>query len=247
MAARRSRRRFRRKRRSYRKRRSNATWGPQMNVRIRKFAVQAVGAGKGAGFAYSFCLEQFLPAGIYWDYYRINTIVVRVIPRCCPSFPGSPGARGVCFGSIDLDDVGTPLQPSDIEELQNVKTWFSDHVKVFKWRPRAHTMVATLEPTSKPAGIGPARMWLNAANSDVRHYGIKLWLTNNGVDDIYWDIEAIAYVSFRQPLIKSKFKVEKEEGGPTGESASRLRPSGGVAFGDEPPALPPLGSASLPY
>ncbi|QOW18366.1 capsid protein [Pseudorasbora circovirus 1] len=242
MAPRRRRRRYVRRRRFSRRRAQARLYGPTFSVRLRKFQTVTVEANTGTGFAYSFALRNFLPNGINWDHYRFNTIVFKLRPRVCNSYPGPHGGRSVCMGLVDLDDVQQPKLFTEIEDLQNVRVWPSERTMSFKWRPRAHlSMQEKTVADVRNAGIAPARQWIKGSYLDIPHFGIKMWLVNNMDSQAAWDMEVIAYVTFRQPLIKQSF------GDPMVSSALRASPTqGGVAFGDDPPGLPPLRSASLP-
>jgi hypothetical protein len=181
--------------------------GPVFHGRFHKADVQPVESGKGRGLGLTFKLKDFLPSAITWDYYRINMLVVKIIPRTSPAYPGEPNGRGINMGYLDFDSSTAPVVFTDMLNMQNMKKWYSDKIMTFKWRPRTTGGLTNVETGGVvAASVNKPKVWINSSNWDILHYGLKLWLVNNEpTKQISYDIWTTAYISFKQPLISKSF------------------------------------------
>jgi hypothetical protein len=75
-----------------------------MNIRLHGHFTETIPKQTGYGVTYHFKLTDFLSGQVSWDYYRVNALVVKFIPRTSPSHPGEDNGRALCACAVDLDD-----------------------------------------------------------------------------------------------------------------------------------------------
>jgi hypothetical protein len=172
-----------------------------MNFRFIKTDHFKLEANKGGGFALKFKLSD-VQTSIEWDYYRLNKVVVKIIPRFNPSFnESSTMANGMCASMIDLDDSTAPMSFEDICDHQNARLFQNSRIHTRQWVPVAHDALEGQSAGTFYAGL-KKRPWINAGYTGVTHYGLKFWMANNGPHAIEYDLVMKYYFSFKQPIIK---------------------------------------------
>lgn len=160
----------------------------------------AVPAGSTFLNAYSFNLNQVggnLGAfSNLYDQYKINKVVIQYVPKFTDSDIGTAptGGQLSMFAScIDYDDAIVPVALGDILEHNNCKLHRTRIVtRVIK--PCVNFAVST----GATAGVSTKQSpWLDMANTNVPHFGVKIGITGTSVPQAY-DVIVKYYISFRQ-------------------------------------------------
>jgi hypothetical protein len=185
-----------------------------MNIRLHGHFTETIPKQTGYGVTYHFKLTDFLSGQVSWDYYRVNALVVKFIPRTSPSHPGEDNGRALCACAVDLDDDTKPTSITDLANYQNCKIFRSDQIFSIKWRPAILLDVDKGDYKSPLAAGIKKKQWLNSSYKEIMHRGLKVWLANNSLNhETDWDILVTAYVSFKQPLIRQSFTTGTDTSG----------------------------------
>lgn len=160
-----------------------------------------ISKGQPAGIAFQILLQQFMKP-ISWDYYRLNAAVVKIFPQTQPSYPKSEGSVCLNYTVVDYDDNQTPKSACEMINQQNVKVWRSDRTMLIKFRPKP--MLLTQAMGTNPGVTfftGRRRnQWINSANIDVAHHGLKIWFTADSKIDMEYKVLIKTYWSFMKPI-----------------------------------------------
>jgi len=151
-------------------------------------------------------LAQFASWSACWDQYRIEKFLVRFKARnnaVSVQNVASPNS-GVPTGYlvVDRDDATALTSSAAAQEYDNV-TCFSGEEDI----------TASMIPSVTPAvfasgaftgyGIRPSKsMWLDVANNNIPHYGLKGWVSGLTVATTsawVWDMTAEVLISFKNP------------------------------------------------
>lgn len=151
-------------------------------------------AGAGAGnklygtLDYQFSLEALPGLGEFqalFDAYRINKVVIKIIPRATCVDSSSPGATSyqegpspIIHSVIDHDDINTPgANQAGIDALRQYSSYKARRMagnKPLKYVIRPQP-VGTLYGYNNALIVNPKKMgaWINMANVNIKHYGFK--------------------------------------------------------------------------
>lgn len=161
-----------------------------------------IAKGQASGFAFQFMLNQFIKQPM-WDYYRLNYVVVKFIPQQTNAFPGASGDNIEIWSVVDFDDNVTPKAIGEFINQQGVRVHRGDRGLVRKFRPKP--MLLTQSMGSKPGATfftGKRKnQWINAANADVAHHGLKLWFTAPTTNAVTFNVLIKTYWSFLKPIV----------------------------------------------
>lgn len=154
-------------------------------------------------------VANYLPFTAMYDAYKINKVSLKLEYLSNVSAVNGLGLMPTLYTYWDLDDATIP-NSFLITGRQGVKIQqFGNKSKTAlgtAGRPAVTQALATVAAGAVPSGIGKPQ-WINCANADVWHYGLKFALT-----DIYLPVaagqisQAFRFqwtydVSFRTPLI----------------------------------------------
>jgi len=202
---------FRRARRPIRRRRLRGRRRPRRaGVQHYRFMYPdhiTITKNTSAGLAVQFMLSQFVknPA---CDYYRLNAAVVKVIPQQTSAFPGTGGDNTRIWTCVDYDDNVTPKNRLEFQNQQGVRVHRGDRGFTCKLRPKP--MLLTQATDQNPAATfmtGRRRgHWLNSANANVSHHGLKVWFEGPVNGPITYNILVKTYWSFMKPIVPPPVK-----------------------------------------
>lgn len=158
--------------------------------------------GSAAVYTLYFMLTQ-LPnysefTGLF-DEYMIRKVVVTFINTAAHTITGADQIAGrnppVLYSVIDYDDAATPANGDVLLQYPGCKltsAMFKRKSWVFK--PKAQQLLFGASGT--PTG-SRRRTWINCANGDVPHYGIKFLLTAAPNGLVYYSVFTRFYLAFR--------------------------------------------------
>jgi hypothetical protein len=138
-----------------------------------------------------------------FDQYKLDKVVLRFTTRnpAVMVFNTASPNGGVPLGYVtpDRDDASAPTSVDAVRQydLANGFTGTSSFDVVIEPRPTAALYASGAFTGYNAMDTEP---WIDVANSDVPHYGIKIGigaLTATTSSSWVWDLEAFYYVSFR--------------------------------------------------
>lgn len=152
-------------------------------------------AGVLSGFSFAFNqLPNVAEFTNLFDCYRINKIVFKLVPTASDDPIGGSYIIPQTHTVLDYNDAAAPASLAALYEYQNWRMKRGTYIHTRAFVP------ATLDATTTSgaiAGTNPKyKQWLNCANADVPHFGLKLGIdpsTTNG--DINWDPYVTYYFS----------------------------------------------------
>lgn len=169
-----------------------------------------ISAGVTAQFgSFEFQLDQFSGYADYsatFDAYRLRKVRLDFIPHCnthnlavvAPTTTNS--IRPICT-VLDFDDSNVPSSIVELEQYQTFKEHdpLSTFSIVLKPRPQL-----ALYAGGVTLGYSPSspNTWIDAANDDVVHYGVKWGTRPNGASQTTfqtWSVQVTGWFEFRQP------------------------------------------------
>lgn len=148
----------------------------------------------GKGFAETFTMNK-LPSytefDTLYDRYMLTTVVVRV------QLISNPDANSWMGGNVtsnaqnwypkfwyypDYDDDTAPTSFDEVKQISKVKHFVLRPNKEYKIVIRPAINMQTYR-TSTTTGYAPKwNQWIDIAQTDVPHFGLKYWIDNNGID-----------------------------------------------------------------
>lgn len=132
--------------------------------------------------AFSFQLTDLLNvseyAGLY-DQYKITGIAFRAVPKSLQIQGGTSGTTSVVgYGQVvtclDFDDAANPSSKDELLQYQNAKVSRSSSIHKRYIKPRILDTVWVNSVSSGYQSVAPG--WIDMANTNLPHYGIKLWV-----------------------------------------------------------------------
>lgn len=117
--------------------------------------------------------------GALYDQYKITGIALRVIPKTSQFQGGTSGSTAVIgYGQvvtcIDFDDAANPTSKDELLQYQNAKVTRSSVLHKRFIKPRILDTIWVNSLSSGYQAVIPG--WVDMANSNLPHYGIKLWV-----------------------------------------------------------------------
>lgn len=123
-----------------------------------------------------------------FDQYKIRNMKVTLIPR----YSETPIATGVgtSLGSsvitvLDRDDDTAPTSINDLCQYTNMRQTKGGKNHMRSWRPTVKVPVLGLSGTDYSVKSAP---WIDAASTDVKHYGLK-YAIEQGSGAVVYDIK----------------------------------------------------------
>lgn len=165
-----------------------------------KATIQATAALPTVG-AYAFTLDDMTNYGEFqalFDQYMIESVEVTFMPRATVQSVAEEAVGGVGVPRLhwvrDHDDANVPSTTlNTFLENARVKTELLDKPRKIRITPS--TLVETYKGVASTSYSPAFRKWIDAADANVPHYGLKWyletpgWATNQNVCDVYYDIE----------------------------------------------------------
>lgn len=153
-------------------------------------------------------LPQFASFAALFDAYKISKVVVKFVPQTNSLTSSSNAAsppitvtaqQQFLTTVLDFDDATNPSSLSELMEYESYRQTpsYKMHKRVF--RPKISQQVYKASGTTIAySQSGPK--WLDAAYSDVEHYGLKGYIPYNGgaIIQQFWRVTVTAYISFKQ-------------------------------------------------
>lgn len=162
--------------------------------------VNVAAAGGTYLAAYNFQLSQvggnLGPFTALYDQYRISKIVYQLVPKWNSSDLDTTHQGGnlpMIATCIDYDDGNAPANFGDIIQRQNAKLHRGSKIITRTFKPCANFVV----DASTGALSSKQSPWLDATNTSVPHYGLKLGITSVQAPQDY-DVIVKYYLQFRQ-------------------------------------------------
>lgn len=136
-----------------------------------------------------------------FDSYRINKIVVKAYPLTNNTATINPNYT--LLSAIDLDDGNTPTKDSIIErsncKIQPIiPAGNTSQMKTWTIRPRYLTQLYE-GAVGTGYGQGSRSQWLDCADPDIPHFGLKLVFDTNPLlnTSVLWQFYTTYYVEFK--------------------------------------------------
>lgn len=107
-----------------------------------------------------------------YDMYKINKITVKWLPRGNSSDVAAQGQISRMFTVLDRDDDATPSSIDQLTQYESLKVTPTTAVHTRSFKPSLRVEVANGLGGTANNIVGPK--WLNLANTNVKHYGVKL-------------------------------------------------------------------------
>lgn len=132
-----------------------------------------------------------------YDQYRINKIVVKIIPKVTEvgMVLGSTGnSAGIQIHSaLDFDDSAAPTTVSQLCQYSTYKMTRGHQIHTRVFTPKCELSA------NATANVAPkSYQWLDCDHADIAHYGMKLIIpTISSSTIIYYDYSVTAYMSFK--------------------------------------------------
>lgn len=158
---------------------------------------------------YSFRLSDSPEAGqvgSLWDAYRLNKVVLRVIPRQNTYAAGgaNPVAAPQVVSCIDYDDVDTLATTTDYLSFGTARIHSAIHPFSIKFTPAVNNGVSTNAGTTEVLpGNQRFKQWIDMNLAGVPHYGVKMQFAAlvplpTTTNPIVFELWAKCYYSFKQ-------------------------------------------------
>lgn len=185
----------RRKMRLSRPIRKNYGYVAVHNFRRTQYLNQALIIPTGSGytfnsFAFNFnAMPDFTNFTSLYDMYKINKIRFTLIPRTTETTQATSTWDNQVSSVIDYDDVTVPTTLDQLLQYPNMKMTRGTKIHSRTWVPRIR-MLTDLSGAHEVKRAG----WLDAANTGVPHYGIKLAIAQSSISQIY-DIRVDFFIS----------------------------------------------------
>lgn len=137
-----------------------------------------------------------------FDSYRINKIVVKIIPKVS-EYTGLPNA-GVnnamlptIHSVVDYDDSTAPTSISQLAQYDTYRSTrgIREHTRVFV--PKVELQGGT------SIALPKSYQWIDTDNIDVPHRGLKIWITGPAIGtntSQYFDLKVTVYASFKHVI-----------------------------------------------
>lgn len=135
-------------------------------------------------FRFDNCQDHALFVGL-WDQYRINSVTCHFVPILTQTIVkqyddtttgNTVNIIPMCAFAIDRDDDATPVSYIDLTNRQGVVIKKATQSNVFKFRPTRLGMVYKSSSTTGYVVDTDLRKWIDCANADVPHFGLKVAL-----------------------------------------------------------------------
>lgn len=112
-----------------------------------------------------------------YDQYQIKAVKITLIPRISGNFVTdntSTAQMGNVWSVLDYDDGNTPANLAVLLQYQNLKRTRLGQVHTRYLKP---AVTQEIYATGIATAYSPKKnVWLDVANVNVEHYGMKLWL-----------------------------------------------------------------------
>lgn len=132
-----------------------------------------------------------------FDQYKINGISLKIIPKTSGQFQGAtsgvvnPVGYGQVVTVIDYDDTVTPLTKDQLMEYGSVKYTSSQRIHKRYFKPKILTRAAINSTTD--GNVVSKAQWIDTINTDVQHYGTKVFIDPPAVNNIGTDSSSMSY------------------------------------------------------
>lgn len=154
-----------------------------------------VAGGAAVGSALNFQLASvpaFSEFQNLYDQYQIKAIKLSLIPRFT-EVPNS-SSTGNMWSVLDYDDSNVPPNIDTLLQYQNVKRTRMNAVHSRYLKPAVTNEVFA---TGIATAYAPVKnTWLDIANANVEHYGVKLWFDTR-VTNVIYDIQVKYFMAFK--------------------------------------------------
>lgn len=134
-----------------------------------------------------------------YDQYRINKIVLKLIPKYTESTVQAGATTNNAImqqvhSAIDYDDLSYPTGISQLCEFQTHKMTRGNQVHTRVLVPQCQINVGNLG-----AAAPKAKQWLDCDQPGLSHRGVKVFIPNPTPANttVYYDVEMTYYVSFK--------------------------------------------------
>jgi len=129
-----------------------------------------------------------------FDQYRIDKIVWTLMPRGNSAEQGTNNLNTKVFTVIDYDDETAPANLNVLMQYPNVKctTLAQNHRRTLVPKFATQQFISAVA-----TGYGARTGWLDCDNSNIPHYGLKLWIQNPISGSQIIDIKTDFYLSFK--------------------------------------------------
>lgn len=153
--------------------------------------------------AYQFQLNQlpnYQEFTALFDMYRINKVVVRLIPTATQVLVNSDANSEECplaYAAIDYNDATSPADANEIKQYGNCRVWALNKYQTFVFCPRTASPVYRDGATNAYL-MNPKKLFIDCNYADVPHYGIRLIVPGGQTRQVYRvRVESTFYLSFR--------------------------------------------------
>lgn len=154
-----------------------------------------VAGGAAVGSALNFQLASvpaFSEFQNLYDQYQIKAIKLSLIPRFT-EVPNS-SSTGNMWTVLDYDDSNIPPNIDTLLQYQNVKRTRMNAVHSRYLKPAVTNEVYA---TGIATAYAPVKnIWLDIANANVEHYGVKLWFDTR-VTNVIYDVQVKYFMAFK--------------------------------------------------
>jgi hypothetical protein len=106
-----------------------------------------------------------------FDQYRITHVDVKFIPNVTQAISSTPISGGV-YSAIDLDDANLFTSITDPLDYNSVSLWKPMETIQLSFKPRVAVAIYGSSVFGSFANSAP--MWIDAASTNVEHYGLKM-------------------------------------------------------------------------
>jgi len=138
-----------------------------------------------------------------FDQYKISGVQLRIVPKVAMTTQGSSTGTiqtvgyGQVVTAIDFDDAANPTAKDELLQYQNAKVTQASRLHTRFIKPRILDTVWVNSISSGYQSVRPG--WVDLANTNMPHYGIKLWVdapANSGgttSSSVAYDVYAVYY------------------------------------------------------
>lgn len=135
-----------------------------------------------------------------YDMYRINKIVVKLIPKVSEVgmvLGATNNSAGIQIHSaLDFDDSAAPTNVSQLTQYSTYKMTRGHNIHTRVFVPKCE-----LSANGTANAAPKAYQWLDTAHPDVAHYGMKLIIPTISANTIvYYDYSVTAYFSCKSVI-----------------------------------------------
>jgi hypothetical protein len=140
-------------------------------------------------------LPEYASYTTIFDQYRFKRVELIFLPGTQPALPAATLQRAPSlYTAIDYDDNGTPASVATVLNYANCRLTPPGRKLVVSFKP--HCAIGAYNGTNFSNYANSVNQWMDAASSDVYHYGVKTAMpSNNFISN--WQVIAAYTIEFR--------------------------------------------------